>query len=103
MRIEHNGKDAGTLEPALNRYDTRMEPIGTPAVRTSIGHDLYLSLMNVGADGSIGLRAIVTPAVVWIWIGVFIIVFGTAICLLPAGLRFSDRRPDPLPGAEAAA
>ncbi|MDQ1349032.1 MAG: cytochrome c-type biosis protein CcmF [Acidobacteriota bacterium] len=103
MRIEHNGKDAGTLEPALNRYDTRMEPIGTPAVRTAISHDLYLSLMNVGTDGSIGMRAIVTPAVVWIWIGVFIIVAGTAICLLPAGLRFSGRKPDAAAGAEAAA
>ncbi|MEO7793144.1 MAG: heme lyase CcmF/NrfE family subunit [Thermoanaerobaculia bacterium] len=103
MRIERNGKNAGMLEPALNRYDSRMEPIGTPAVRTTLGHDLYLSLMNVGTDGSIGLRAIVTPAVVWIWIGVFIIVLGTAICLLPAGLRFSDRRPDALPGVEATA
>ena len=59
--------------------------------------------MNVGEDGSIGMRAIVTPAVVWIWIGVFIIVAGTAICLLPAGLRFSGRRPDAAAGAEAAA
>jgi cytochrome c-type biogenesis protein CcmF len=107
MRITRNGKDVGTLEPALNRYDTRMEPIGTPAVRTSIGHDLYLSLMNVGTDGSIGLRAIVTPAVVWIWIGVFIITAGTAMCLLPARLRFSrrddDREPvaEPVPGATA--
>jgi len=92
MQIERDGKAAGTLEPALNRYDSRMEPIGTPAVRTSVGHDLYLSLMNVGPDGSIGLRAIVTPAVVWIWIGVFIIAAGTAICLLPAGLRFPGRR-----------
>ncbi len=94
MRITRDGKDVGTLEPALNRYDTRMEPIGTPAVRTSIGHDLYLSLMNVGTDGSIGMRAIVTPAVVWIWIGVFIITAGTAMCLLPARLRFSRREDD---------
>ncbi len=97
MRITRGGKDAGTLEPALNRYDTRMEPIGTPAVRTSVGHDLYLSLMNVGTDGSIGMRAIVTPAVVWIWIGVFIITAGTAMCLLPARLRFSRREEDPEP------
>ena len=93
MQIDRNGKDVGTLEPALNRYDSRMEPIGTPAVRSALGHDLYLSLMNVGPDGTIGLRAIVTPAVVWIWIGVFIIVAGTALCLLPAGLRFSGRKP----------
>ncbi|MEO8277750.1 MAG: heme lyase CcmF/NrfE family subunit [Thermoanaerobaculia bacterium] len=87
MRIERDGQPAGSLEPALNSYDSRMEPIGTPAVRTSPARDLYLSLMNVGRDGSIGLRAIVTPAVVWIWIGVFVIVAGTALCLLPSGTR----------------
>ncbi len=92
MRIDRNGRAVGTLEPALNSYDSRMEPIGTPAVRTSAGHDLYLSLLNVSPDGSIGLRAIVTPAVVWIWIGVFVVVAGTALCLLPAGLRFPGRR-----------
>jgi cytochrome c-type biogenesis protein CcmF len=93
MRIERDGRALGTLEPALNSYDTRMEPIGTPAVRTAAGHDLYLSLMNVGRDGSIGLRAIVTPAVVWIWIGVLVIVAGTALCLLPAGGRLSGPGP----------
>ncbi len=103
MRIERHGREVGILEPALNRYDGRMEPIGTPAVRTAVGHDLYLSLMNVGADGSIGLRAIVTPAVVWIWIGVFIIVAGTALCLLPVGLRFTPRPPGAARGAEATA
>ena len=72
------------LEPALNHYATSQQPIGTPAVRTSWTHDLYLTLMNVGADGTIGLRAIVTPAVVWIWMGVLVMVVGTALCLLPS-------------------
>jgi len=70
------------LAPSLNQYDTQREPIGTPVVRTSLTHDLYLTLMNISGDGSVGLRAIVTPAVVWIWIGVFIMVAGTAMCLL---------------------
>ena len=39
--------------------------------------------MSVEPNGSIGLRAIVTPAVVWIWVGVFVMVAGTALCLLP--------------------
>ena len=60
-----------------------MDPVATPAVRTSLTHDLYLTLMSVDPNGSIGLRAIVTPAVVWIWIGVFVMVAGTVICLLP--------------------
>ncbi len=82
--LERNGRGAGTLEPSLNHYPTEMQPLGTPAVRTRASHDLYLTLMNVGTDGSIGLRAIVTPGVVWIWLGVMIVVLGTGLCLLPA-------------------
>ena len=84
VAISSDGKPVATLEPALNQYATMREPIGTPSVRTSWSHDLYLTVMNVGNDGTIGLRAIVTPAVVWIWIGVIIMVVGTALCLIPA-------------------
>jgi cytochrome c biogenesis factor len=56
--------------------------MGTPAVRSSLTHDLYLTMMNVSANGRVGIRAIVTPAVYWIWIGVMVMVLGTAICLV---------------------
>ncbi len=82
VRVERGGRRVTTLEPSLNQYATQREPIMTPAVRTSAGHDLYLTLMNVGADGRVGLRAIVTPAVVWIWIGVLVMVAGTGLCLV---------------------
>jgi len=85
ITIIHGGKTVGTLEPALNQYRTQREPIATPAVRTTVTHDLYLTLMNVGSDGTIGLRAIRTPAVAWIWIGVLVMVGGTTLCLAPSG------------------
>jgi cytochrome c-type biogenesis protein CcmF len=72
------------LEPSLNFYPTQREPLGTPAVLTGATHDLYLTLMNISGGGTIGLRAIRTPAVVWIWIGVLLMVAGTGLCLLPA-------------------
>ncbi len=82
VRVERDGKLLGVLEPSLNQYPTMREPIITPAVRTGLGHDLYLTLMSVDPEGRAGLRAIVTPAVAWIWIGVFIMVAGTALCLV---------------------
>jgi len=85
FEIIRNGRAQGTLEPSLNHYPSGMQPLGTPAVMTRATHDLYLTLMNVGEGDTIGLRAIVTPAVVWIWIGVTVIVLGTLLCLLPAG------------------
>lgn len=84
--VERHGNRT-TLEPALNHYPTQREPLGTPAVKTSLTHDLYLTVMNVGSDGSVGLRAIVTPAVVWIWIGVLVMVAGTTLCLLTPAAR----------------
>lgn len=83
LQVEQRGKSRGSLEPALNQYFTQREPLSTPAVRTALTHDLYLTVMNVGRDGSVGLRAIVTPAVMWIWIGVFVMTAGTVMCLLP--------------------
>jgi cytochrome c-type biogenesis protein CcmF len=84
IAIERGGRQVAVLEPSLNFYPTQREPLGTPAVFTGATHDLYLTLMNISGGGTIGLRAIRTPAVVWIWIGVLMMVAGTGLCLLPA-------------------
>jgi cytochrome c biogenesis factor len=56
--------------------------MGTPAVKSTLTHDLYLTVQSVSANGRVGIRAIVTPAVYWIWIGVLVMVVGTAVCLI---------------------
>ncbi|MFQ5526287.1 MAG: heme lyase CcmF/NrfE family subunit [Thermoanaerobaculia bacterium] len=81
VQVERAGGVVGTMKPALNQYQTVREPIGTPDVRTTFTHDLYLTLQSIDPGGTIGLRAIVTPAVVWIWIGVLVIVAGMAMSL----------------------
>ena len=83
IRIEQRDRDVGSLAPSVNFYPSQREPIGTPAVRTTLGHDLYLTLQSVGNGGEAGLRAIVTPAVLWIWIGVGLMTVGTVLCLIP--------------------
>jgi cytochrome c-type biogenesis protein CcmF len=85
VEVSEDGASVGTLVPALNFYPTMREPLGTPAVRSTLARDLYLTVMNVGNDGSIGLRAIVTPAVSWIWLGVVVMAVGTGLCLVDAG------------------
>ncbi len=93
LQVEKNGNLLGTMKPALNQYQSLREPIGTPAVRTTLTHDLYLSLQSVDGNGGIGLRAIVTPAVVWIWIGVCVIVIGTVMSLVSGFSGRSLRSP----------
>ncbi|REJ74995.1 MAG: heme lyase CcmF/NrfE family subunit [Acidobacteria bacterium] len=97
IEVRRDGELLGTLDPSLNFYPTQREPLGTPSVLTSATHDLYLTLMNVRQGGdTIGLRAIVTPAVVWIWVGVVVMVVGTTLCVLPAPLPLARRHRDPV-------
>jgi cytochrome c-type biogenesis protein CcmF len=93
VQVARNGNVLGILTPALNQYDMMREPIGTPDVRTTLTHDLYLTLQSVSGDGGAGLRAIVTPAVLWIWIGVFVIVIGTVMSLTSGVATRSSRSP----------
>jgi cytochrome c-type biogenesis protein CcmF len=81
--VAKSGRRVATLEPSLNFYPRDRQPLGSPAVRTGAIEDLYLTLMSIGEDGRIGLRAIVTPGVVWVWIGPILMCLGTLLCLLP--------------------
>lgn len=94
---------AFTMEPALTDYPAMMTPIGTPAVRTTPTHDLYLSLMNIDATGqNIALHAFRNPLIVWLWIGSGIAVLGAAIALIP-GRRTQAVEASARPTAEATA
>lgn len=75
-------KPLGRLFPQLNFYPQNREPIGSPAIRSGLKEDLYLTLMAFDqTQGEATLRVMVTPAVSWIWAGGGIILFGSWISL----------------------
>jgi len=83
--ISRNGRDLGALYPRMNQYENQREPIGTPAVRTSLTEDLYLSIHNIDSDsGTVGLLVLVNPMVGWIWIATAIIALGGLVAIVPA-------------------
>jgi cytochrome c-type biogenesis protein CcmF len=85
MDISKNGHPAGSLYPSMNHYESQREPIGTPAVRTSLTEDLYLSVHNIDVEsGSVGLLVLVNPMVGWIWIATAIMALGGLTALLPS-------------------
>ncbi|MDP2600192.1 MAG: heme lyase CcmF/NrfE family subunit [Deltaproteobacteria bacterium] len=80
--ISKNGKPISIMEPKLNYYPTQREPVSTPAIRATAKEDLYLTLMAFDEKGmGASLRAMVTPAVSWIWWGGGIIVLGSLLAL----------------------
>ena len=83
--IFHRGEEAGTMQPSMNYYPNSQQPIGTPAVRSTLKEDLYLTLMafDEAAGSHATVRAIVNPAVPWLWIGGMIVALGAILAVMP--------------------
>jgi len=77
----------GVQQPRLNYYPTSQQPIATPAVESSLSKDLYLTLMAFEPEKGehATVRAIVNPAVAWLWIGGLIVGIGALIAIWPHG------------------
>ncbi len=83
--IFHRGDPAGTMQPRMNYYPNSQQPIGTPAVRSTLKEDLYLTLMafDEAAGSHATVRAIVNPAGPWLWIGGMILALGAILAVMP--------------------
>ena len=82
--VSRGGSDLGELSPAMNHYKRMGQPIGTPAVRSGLRDDLYLSLIQVDqASKTVSLDVIVEPLVWWIWFGGGVMVLGTLVAAWP--------------------
>ena len=82
--VAKNGSLATKLEPRMNQYLAMRDPIGTPAVYSTISGDLYVSIMNLDESGqNAGLLLLITPMVSWIWLAVLLMGLGGVIALIP--------------------
>ncbi len=84
VSVARDGKDIGTMAPRMNQYERQREPVGTPDVRTFLFEDLYLSILNLDADGgTLSLHALVNPMVAWIWGATALMALGGIVALVP--------------------
>lgn len=84
----------GTIEPRLNFYPRQPnEPIATPAVRSFVDGDLYLTLMAFDRENAAHatVRVIVNPGVPWLWVGGMIIALGAIVSVSPQRRRTPAR------------
>ena len=82
--VTYAGPQAGSLGTALRDYPNSQAAIATPAVRTSLGEDLYVTLLAADpASETVTLHLFVNPLVVWIWIGGAIVGLGAAFAIWP--------------------
>ena len=82
--VTYAGAQNGSLGTALRDYPNSQAAIATPAVRTSLAEDLYITLLaSDQATGTVTLHLFVNPLVVWIWIGGAVVGIGATFAIWP--------------------
>ena len=95
MRFEVTGENVSpqVLEPTKRIYTTRRMPTTEAAIDTLWFSQLYVSLGEIGPDGSVTVRVWWKPLVTLIWLGPLAMVLGGAISLSDRRLRIGAPRP----------
>ena len=63
------------------------------AIKRSLIEDLYLSFAGLTQDGEKAIiQAYVFPLVMWVWIGYWVLLIGTLVCLVPPKVRMQYAR-----------
>ena len=70
---------------------TPVSPIGRAVHQSSLTEDIYLILSGFSQvdRNQATLKVLVRPLVIWMWIGGFVIAFGTLICISPIAKNVS--------------
>ncbi|MEY4400326.1 MAG: cytochrome c-type biosis protein CcmF [Actinomycetota bacterium] len=83
--------------PAITKFTRVGTNVGTPSVRTTFTHDIYLTLEPpVRQDsGQARIKVFIKPMILWLWVGTFVMAIGTVLAVLPTR-RKSEFDEDPI-------
>jgi len=91
--VRRGGDVLGVLEPSKRSFQTRGMTTTEAALMTRGVSQLYLSLGDQGANGSITVRIYHKPLVLLIWLGALVMVAGGALSLSDRRLRVGAPKP----------
>jgi cytochrome c-type biogenesis protein CcmF len=96
LDVFKGGKQIDTLTPERRFYKASRQTSTMPFIRSTLNEDLYVVYEGLNQDtGRPILKAHLNPLVMWIWLGVWIILGGTVLALIPnapAPVRVSAAR-----------
>ena len=91
--VSQAGSAVGTLSPSKRTFSARSMSTSEAALLSRGFSQLYLSLGDVNADGSVAIRFYYKPQVLLIWIGTLIMAFGGILSLSDRRLRVGAPKP----------
>ncbi len=78
-----DGRQIDTLYPERRFYKASQQAQTIPTIRSTLNEDLYLVYEGQNEKGEPIIKAHLNPLVMWIWLGVWIILGGTVLALIP--------------------
>ena len=91
--VRRDGKVIGVMQPAKRTFAHREMSTTEAALKTRGLSQLYLSLGDIAANGSVAVRAYDKPLVLLIWLGAVVMAVGGALSLSDRRLRVGAPRP----------
>lgn len=81
-----------TLIPEKRFYQASRSQASEVSIRRRLNEDLYVNFAGVNDNGKAVVQAYVNPLVSWVWIGYWVLLFGTITCLVPSKLKLAYAR-----------
>jgi cytochrome c-type biogenesis protein CcmF len=91
--VRRDGDVIGVLEPSKRTFAQRGTSTTEAALLTRGASQLYLSLGDLGSDGTVAVRLYHKPLVLLIWFGAIVMVLGGALSLSDRRLRVGAPKP----------
>ncbi|KND21214.1 heme lyase CcmF/NrfE family subunit [Pannonibacter sp. Q-1] len=91
--VRSGGSEVAKLDPSKRVYTARGMPTTEAAIATFGFSQLYISLGESHADGSVDLRAYHKPLITLIWLGTLVMSLGGAVSLTDRRLRVGAPKP----------
>ncbi len=86
--VWRDGEFLGDLKPERRVYKASRQPASEVAIRRRLNEDLYLNFAGTSEDGSKAIiQNYIFPLVSWIWIGFWVVLAGTLVCLVPSKVK----------------
>lgn len=87
------GSLIGSLEPERRFYKASRQGTSEVAIRRRLNEDLYLNFAGMSNDNQRAvIQSYIFPLVSWIWIGFWVLMAGTGICLIPPKVKMEYAR-----------
>ena len=97
FEVSVGGKRLSMMTPSKRSFTTRRSTTTEAALLTHGADQLYISLGDIGADGTIAVRIYHKPMVLLIWFGPVLMAFGSMLSLSDRRLRVGAPKPARVP------